>query len=96
MSKVTSDRGGRVAVNAPFRTVIGDCAESPWDVSVRNGVTYAPLIPRSEKFAPCRLWVLFRTITAVDPSLLRNAVTSRPASLVIAPMRTAPGRINRL
>ncbi|MDX6419190.1 MAG: hypothetical protein QOG28_3810, partial [Trebonia sp.] len=41
-------------------------------------------------------WALFRTITAVDPSLLRNAVTSRPVALVVVPMRTAPGRMNRL
>jgi hypothetical protein len=93
---VTSDRGGRVAVNALFLTVIGACAESPWDVSVRYGVTCAPLSPRSEKVATLELRALFRTITAVDPSLLRNAVTSRPVALVVVPMRTAPGRMNRL
>ena len=38
---MTSDRGGRVAVNALFLIVIGDCAESWWDVSVRYGVTAA-------------------------------------------------------
>jgi hypothetical protein len=27
---------------------------------------------------------------------LRNAVTLRPAALVVVPMRTAPGRMNRL
>jgi hypothetical protein len=53
-------------------------------------------IPRSEKVATWRLWAVFRTITAIDPSLLRNAVTSSRASLVVVPMRTAPGRMNRL
>ena len=60
-------------------------------MSVRYGVTCAPLSPPSEKVATWRLRAVFRTTTAIDPSLLRNAVTSRPASLVVAPMRTAPG-----
>ena len=53
---MTSDRGGRVALNALFLTVIGDCAESSWAVSVRYGVTCAPLSPRSEKVATWRRW----------------------------------------
>ena len=83
-------------MKALFLTVIGVCAESWWVVSVRYGVTCAALSPRSEKVAVWRLWALFRTITAVDPSLLRNALASRPVSLVVVPMRTAPGRMNRL
>lgn len=35
LSYVTSDRGGSVEVNSLFLTVIGACAESWWDVSVR-------------------------------------------------------------
>lgn len=77
-------------------TMIGVCAESAWDVSVRYGVTCAAPSPCSEKVAAWRLWALLRTIIAVDPSLFRNALTSRPARLVVVPMRTAPGRMNRL
>jgi hypothetical protein len=83
-------------VKAVFFTVIGACAESSWDVSVRYGVTCAALSPRSEKVATWRLEVVFRTTTAIDPSLLRNALTSRPGKLVLVPMRTAPGRMKRL
>ena len=91
-----SDRGGRVAVKALFLTAIGVCAESSWVVSVRYGVTCAASSPRTEKVATWRLWALFRTTTAVDPSLLRNALTSRPGRVVVVPMRTAPGRMKRL
>ena len=76
---MTSDRGGSVAVKALFLTVIGVCAESWWVVSVRYGVTCAASSPRSEKVAAWRLWAVFRTMTAIDPLLLRNALTSRPA-----------------
>ena len=83
-------------MKALFLTVIGACSESSWVVSVRYGVTCAPLSPRSEKVVTCWLWAVFRATTAIDPSLLRKALTSRPASLVVVPMRTAPGRMKRL
>ena len=83
-------------MKALFLTVIGAWAESSWDVSVRYGVTCAPSSPRSEKVATSRLWALLRTTTAIDPSLLRNALASRVASVVVVPMRTAPGRMKRL
>jgi hypothetical protein len=96
MSYVTRERGGRVAVKALSLTGIGVCVESSWDVSVRYGVTRAALSPRSEKLATWRRWALFRTTTAVDPSLFWNALTSRPVRLVVVSMRTAPGRTKRL
>jgi hypothetical protein len=76
--------------------VIEGCGESWCDLSVRYGVTCAPRSPRSEKVATWRLRALLRTTTAVEPSVLRNALTSRPAALVVAAMRTAPGRTKRL
>ena len=83
-------------MKALFLTVIAVCGEIWWDASVRYGVTRAASRPRSEKIATCRLWALLSTTTAVDPSLFRNALTSRPARLVVVPMRTAPGRMKRL
>jgi hypothetical protein len=96
MSYVTSDRAGRVAVKTLFLTVGRVCAECWWDVSVRYGVTCAASSPCSAKVAAWRLEDVLRTITAIDPSLLRNALTSSPVELVVAPMRTAPGRMKRL
>ena len=83
-------------MKALFLRVIGVCGESWWDVSVRYGVTCAASSPRSEKVAIWRLWALFRTTTAIDRSLLRNALASRPLSLVVNAMHTAPGRMKRL
>jgi len=85
-----------VVVKALLLTATGAWAERSCDVSVRYGVTSAAVSPRSEKVATWGLWALFRTTTAIDPSLLRKALTSRLAALVVVPMRTAPGRMKRL
>ena len=95
---MTSERPGKVALNAPPVILIFFCFAVSFAASVRYGVAFALLgIPVSdnEKVVSTGLVPVLSATTAREPLGLKE-VKSRALSDVVAAMRTAPGRINRL
>lgn len=93
-TKVSSERAGMVAVNAPPLTGIAVCAAASVLALVSTGVAVpdAMVEPVSEKFSVSEAELsALRATTAMVPFGLRNAVSETLPSLVVAPMRTAPG-----
>src|SRR5437016_7433131 len=99
MVYVVNERRGSVAEKTPWLIVSGSCWAVLFVVSVMYGTTRGPsgILILGTVIGIVTSWVaVFNTTMASEPSLLRNAVTSKLLLLVLAPMRVAPGRIKRL
>src|ERR1035441_6654677 len=88
-----------VAVNAPPLTGIVAWAAVSLEVLVTYGVTVAPLavpVPDRENVTGSAVCAVLSATMATEPSVFLNAVRSSALLELVAAMRTAPGRTNRL
>ena len=93
--KVISERPGSVAANAPPDTVVDAWSALLFEEFVSHDFTVAPFatpVPFSAKLTVSEPLPVFSATTAIVPLVFLNASRVRLPSVVLAPMRTAPGR----